>query len=128
MYFSGHGFDFGGQTLLFAPDRDIDNPEKLGDKPKFQLLNLTRLAKRLAEIKNCFSLIFFDGTHHNLSKNMKLLDRYKPCSEIFDVNKIEEKNPLPGYSAIIYTVPRYGFNTPDSNGNTMGAIRLKECF
>jgi len=59
MYFNGHGFNHGGQTLLFIPDKDSAH--------KYQLLNLSKLAKKFAEIKKCLTLIIFDGTLADIS-------------------------------------------------------------
>jgi len=35
---------------------------------------------------------------------------------------------MPGYSAIIYSVPKGDFNTPDRNGNTAGGNKFSSCF
>ncbi len=35
---------------------------------------------------------------------------------------------MPGYSAIIYSVPKFDFNTPDSNGNTACGNIFLSCF
>ena len=35
---------------------------------------------------------------------------------------------MPGYSVILYSVPKGDFNTPDGEGNTVGAEKLLSCF
>jgi hypothetical protein len=62
MYFKGSGFfhDEKTKTLLLVPDSQ--NPEAS------QLINLTKIAKKFAEINNCFTIIIVEANLVNMKQ------------------------------------------------------------
>lgn len=79
MYFKGSGFfhDEMTKTLLLVPDSE--NPEGS------QLLNLTKIAKKFAEINNCFTLIVVEANFVDMGK-------YKNVMKNFE-STLSEKGP-----------------------------------
>ena len=79
MYFKGSGFfhDEKTKTLLLVPDSS--NPEGS------QLLNLTKIAKKFAEINNCFTIIVVEA-------NFVDMKQYKTVMKNFEFT-LSEKAP-----------------------------------
>ena len=99
--------------MLLVPDSG--NPEG------YEIINLTEIAKKFAEINNCFTLIIVEANFLDIKK-------YKPALNKFQASMSEESSAnlvkMPGYSAVVQTLPI------ESNfGETpIGPNRLKECF
>ena len=71
MYFKGSGFfhDEKTKTLLLVPDSQ--NPEAS------QLLNLTKIAKKFAEINNCFTLIIVEANLVNMKQYKTVMKNFE---------------------------------------------------
>ena len=70
MYFKGSGFfyDEKTKTLLLVPDSQ--NPEGS------QLLNLTKIAKKFAEINNCFTLIIVEANFVDMKQYKTVMKNF----------------------------------------------------
>ncbi len=70
MYFKGSGFfyDDKTKTLLLVPDSQ--NPEAS------QLLNLTKIAKKFAEINNCFTLIIVEANFVDMKQYKTVMKNF----------------------------------------------------
>lgn len=79
MYFKCKGFFYEDKILLLVPDSK--NPEQT------QLINLTKTAKKFAEIENSFSIIIIDG-------DIKDMRQYETVMENFEAT-ISDKQAQP---------------------------------
>jgi hypothetical protein len=71
LYFKGSGFfhDENTKTLLLVPDSQ--NPEGS------QLLNLTKIAKKFAEINNCFTLIIVEANFVDMKQYQTVMKNFE---------------------------------------------------